>query len=57
MGDRLKRLFKYTDMSEERAFAVNVDGCADFIGDTLERDFLAVETSTTIFEMMHSGEL
>jgi len=57
MRDRLKSLLKHTDMSKERAFAVNVNGCADFIGDALERDFLAVETTTAIFKMMHSEEL
>jgi hypothetical protein len=44
-------------MAEERAFAVNVHGGADFISDSLKRNFLAVETTTAIFKMMHSGEL
>jgi hypothetical protein len=42
-------------MTEKRAFAVDVHGRANFVGDSLERDFLAVETTTAIFKMMHSG--
>jgi hypothetical protein len=55
MRDRLKSLLKHTDMTEKRAFTVNVHGCACFVGDSLERDFLAVETTTAVFKVMHSG--
>jgi hypothetical protein len=55
MWDRLKGFLKHANMTEKRAFTVNVHGCTDFVCDSLKRDFLAVETTTAVFKMMHSG--
>jgi hypothetical protein len=42
-------------MTKECAFTVNVYGSTDFFGDSLERNFLAMEAAANISKMMHSG--
>src|SRR6185295_18151883 len=51
----LECFFKDADVTAQRAFAVYIGGRANFIGNTLKRNFLAVETAAAIVKMMHSG--